>query len=109
MRKTICILLILSLVLGLCLVLVGCNSENNKEVKTYKVTIWELSSRGNIYNGTNKDFYVEENKPIGNTFKYQNKDAYEYVFYIDKYYSIEWNLLTDPVNCDMVLFASKGI
>ena len=104
MKKTICILLILSLVLGLCLVLVGCN----KETIQHKVTIIKIGTNGRPNSSTAATFYVDADTPLGNNFKYQTRDASDYTYYTDKGCTIQWNIVKDKVNCDMTLYAVRG-
>ena len=101
MRKTICILLILSLVLGLCLVLVGCN-DNKEDVIYYDVTFIQVGG----YGKTTLQF--EANKPIGNNFKLWSRNASWYTFYTDKSCKTLWNPASDIVKSDLTLYAVFG-
>lgn len=100
MKKSICIILICVLLLGLSLAFVGCNNNDSKaETKYYNVTFKRASG---ISSGTTMSF--EEGKPMGNNFRLWSKQASYYTFYTDKSCATMWNMSTDKVYCDMTLY-----
>ena len=109
MKKYISISLVLILLLILAMLFVGCNSNTKTDTKYYTVTFKYKPSSLSVNEDTAITMSFEANKPIGNTIiLWDNKTASKYTFYTDDSCVIPWNMLTDIVSSDMILYARWG-